>query len=188
MKTTILTVTAGLLMLGGLAWAQMEPGKDSGKRGMMGGMMGKMMPNMMGNMMRSTAQNDVSFIQGLLQQREPLNLTSEQVQQFQGLANETRKALIRQRAEIQVAELDLEALMQAETVDLAQVKDAAQRLESQSTEMRLTRLNAIANAKAMLTPEQRQQVSMQTVSMSQDMPGTMGCSMMGKMMGQQSGS
>lgn len=199
MKTAITTVMVVLLVLGGLAWAQMESGKHSGmmrqqsttaesearatqdapQRPMRG------MQGMMGNMMRSD-DSDVPFIQQLLQQRKPLDLTPEQVQQLQALVNETRKTLIRDKAEIQVAELDLQALMQAEPVDMAQVQEIVQRQESQRVKIRLARLNAIASAKEILTPEQRQQASTQTAATSQDMPGTKGCSMMGKMMGQPS--
>lgn len=205
MKTTIATVTTVLLVLGGLAWAQMDSGKGSGmmrqqstaaeseagatpgasQRPMQGmqGMMGNMMSNMMGNMMRSDAQNDVPFIQNLLQQREQLNLTPQQIQQLQALANDTRKALIRDKAEIEIAELDLKALMQAEPIDMTQVQEIVQRQESKGAEMRLARLNAIASAKGLLTPEQRQQVVVQPAATSQAR-NTMGCPMMGNMMGQ----
>ncbi len=212
MKTTITTITAGLLVLGGLAWAQMGPGKLSGMmkqhaaadgsetettkntsqhpmhrmRGMMGNMMGSMMKHMMGNMMPADTRGDVSFFQSLLQQREQLGLTPEQVQQLQALDHEVRKAQIRHEAEIQVSELDIETLMQADPVDLTQVKGVVQRLESQRAEMRLARLTAIANAKALLTPEQRHMVSSQTATTPPDMTDTMGCPMMGTMMGQQS--
>lgn len=153
---------------------------------MMGGMMGTMMKNMMGTMRGADAQDDVPFIQGLLQQRERLGLSSEQVPQLQALVNETRKALIRHEAEIQLAELDLETLMQADPVDLTEVKEAVHRLESQHAAGRLARLNTIAEARAILTPEQRQQVSMQTAATSHDMPDMRGCPMMGRMMGRQS--
>src|SRR5712691_13925 len=110
MKTVIATLIAGLLVLGGLAWAQMEPNKHSGTTpqqstaagsdagatqgspqhpmqgmgGMMGsGMMGGMMRHMMGHMMGAGAQDDMPFLQRLLQQREQLGLSSEQVQQVQ---------------------------------------------------------------------------------------------------------
>lgn len=219
MKTALATITAGLLLLGGLAWAQMEPGKPGGMMrqhaaaggsqaeatpdapqhpmqgmdsGMMGKMMGKMMGSgMMGKMMRADAQDDLSFVQGLLQQREQLGLTSEQVQQLQALVNETRKALIRHRAEMQMAEVDLKTLMQADPVDLTQAETAVKDLEAQRSAMRLARLKAVASAKALLTPEQRQQVATQAAATSQDMlgqdmPGMMGCPMMGKMMGARS--
>lgn len=149
----------------------------------MAGMMGKMMHSMMGNMMHAESQDDVPFLQGILQQSEELELTPDQIQQLQTLVHETRKALIRHEAEVQVAELDVEALMRAEPVDLAQVKEVVRRVETQRTEMRLARLQAMVNAKALLTPEQRQHVSTQTAETSQDMSDMMGCPMMGKMMG-----
>ncbi len=208
MKTAIATITAGLLLLAGAAWAQMEPHKHSGttpqqsttagsdagatqdspQHPMQGmrGMMGGMMRHMMGQMMGAGAQDDMPFIQRLLQQRAQLGLSAEQVQQVQALANEARKARIRHEAEARITEIDLETLMQADPVDLTQVKAAVQRLESQRAEMRLAQLNAIAKAKALLTPEQRQHVSMQTAAVSQDMPGMRECPMMGSMMGHQS--
>lgn len=145
----------------------------------MGGMMGGMMRHMMGQMMGAGAQDDMPFLQGLLQQREQLGLSAEQVQQLQATANEARKARIRHEAEARTTAIDLETLMQADPVDLTQVKAAVQRLEAQRAEMRLAQLTAIAKAKALLTPEQRQHVSMQTAAVSQDMPGMEECPMMG---------
>ena len=220
MKTAMVTITASLLLFGGLAWAQMGPGKPSGmmqqpsaagdskaeatpeasKRsmqgsgGMMSGMMGSgmmgsgMMGDMMGHRMGASAQDDMSLISRLLQQREQLGLSPEQVKQLQALANEARKALIRHEAEGQIAEMDLEALMQADPVALTQVEEAVKSLESQRTATRLASLNAVAKAKALLTPEQRQKWPTQTAATSQAMPGMMGCPMMSGMMGHQSGT
>jgi len=157
--------------------------------GMMGsGMMGGMMRNMMGPMMGAGTRDDMPFLQRLLHQREQLGLSSEQVQQLQATANEARKALIRHESEARITAIDLETLMQADPVDLTQVKATVQRLESQRTEMRLADLTAIAKAKALLTPEQRQHVSMQMAAVSQDTPGMTECPMMGSMMGHQSDS
>lgn len=209
MKAAIATITASLLMLGGLAWAQMGPGEHSGmlqqqaaadgpkaaetreaaKQPMhgSGGMMGSgMMGHMMERMMGAGAQDAMPLIQRLLHQREQLGLSSEQVQQVQAIVHEARKALIRQGAEVQVTEMDLETLMQANPVDLSRVEEAIKRVESQRAAMRLARLNAIAKSKALLTPEQRQQLSTPTAATSQDMHGMMRCPMMSGMMGRQS--
>jgi hypothetical protein len=151
-----------------------------GMGGMMGSdMMGNMMRHMMGSMMGAGAQDDMPFLQGLLHQREQLGLSAEQVQQLQAMASEARKAQIRHEAEARTTAIDVETLMQADPVDLTQVKTAVQRLASQRAEMRLAQLTAIAKAKALLTPEQRQRVSMQTTAVSQDMPGMEQCPMMG---------
>ena len=209
MKTVIVTLTVGLLVLGGLAWAQMGAGKHNGmtqqqsaahgakaeaaqeasKRPMhdSGGMMGSgKMGHMMKPMMGAGTQDDLPLIRRLVQQREQLGLSAAQIQQLQTLANEARKALIRHNAEVQVTEMEIEALMQAEPVDLAQVEDTVKGLESRRTEMRLARLNAVVKARALLTPEQRQQLSTQTATASQDMHGGMGCPMMNGMMRHQS--
>ncbi len=184
MKKALVIVTTALFLFGGLAWAQMQPGKRSGMMG--SGMMGNMMGGMRGNMMGSGAQGDMPLLHRLLQQREQLGLSPEQVQQVQAISSEARKALIRHAAEVQVTEIDLSALMQAEPVDLTQVEDAVKRLESQRAERRLARLSAVAQAKALLTPEQRQQLSTHMAETSQTMSGGMGCPMMSGMMGHRS--
>ena len=176
MKKTLVIVTTALFLFGGLAWAQMQPG---GRGGMMGG-------GMMGNMMGSGAQDDMPLLHRLLQQREKLGLSPEQRQQVQAIASEARKTLIRHTAEIQVAEIDLSALMQADPVDLTQVEDAVKRLESQRAERRLARLSAVAQAKALLTQEQRQQLATHMAATSQTMSGGMGCPMMSGMRGHRS--
>ena len=140
--------------------------------------MGGMMRHMMGPMMGAGAQDDMPFIQHLLHQREQLGLSAEQVQQLQAIASEARKAQISHEAEARITVIDVETLMQADPVDLPQVKAAVQRLEAQRAEMRLAQLTAIAKAKALLTPEQRQHVSMPTAAGSQDRPGMAECPMM----------
>ena len=69
---------------------------------------------------------------------------------------------------------------------LGQVEDTVKGLESRRAEMLLARLNAIAKTRAILTPKQRQQLSTQTATAAQDMPGGMGCPMMNGMMGHRS--
>ncbi len=95
----------------------------------------------------------------LLQQRQALQLSPEQVEQLQSLsseAREARKAAIRYEAEAKIAEIDFNALMQQETIDLAKVEATAKRFASLLTKIRLAPLSTYAKVKALLTPDQRQ--------------------------------
>ncbi len=71
MKKALVIVTTALFLFGGLAWAQMQPGKRGGMMGsdMMGNMMSTMMAGMRGNMMGAGAQDDLPLFHRLVQQR-----------------------------------------------------------------------------------------------------------------------
>lgn len=115
----------------------------------------------------------------MLQNRETLNLTSEQVQKLEAIRSDFRKAGIRRSADLQIAEVELEELQRKEPLDLAKVEAQVKRIETLRAEQRLSRIKAIETGKALLTPEQRQKLD--TLGQSRagrHTTGMTGCPMM----------
>jgi Spy/CpxP family protein refolding chaperone len=118
----------------------------------------------------------------MLQNREALNLTAEQVQKLEAIRSDFRKAAIKRSGD-----LELEELRKKESVDLAKVEVQVKRIETLRAEQRLARIKAIEEGKALLTPEQRQKLDTLGQTAGGHSTGMTGCPMMmggmGRMMG-----
>jgi Spy/CpxP family protein refolding chaperone len=104
-----------------------------------------------------------------------LDLSAEQTKQIKDLLLEVMKANIKGHAELQIAELELQQLLEAEPVDLAQVEAKLKGSEGLRTTLRLNLIKAHEQAKALLTPEQRQKFA----PLHDHFAGLMGSSLMG---------
>lgn len=119
------------------------------------GMMG---PGMMGGMMGHGFASERPLISLMLQNKEALKLAPEQVQKLETLRLNFRKVTIKRSADLQVAELELAELRRKDPVDLAKVEAQVKRIETLRAEQRLSRIKAIEEGKALLTPEQRRKL------------------------------
>lgn len=171
MKRGWIVLIGGLaLAVGGTALAQMGPGM-MGPGGMMGpaqqqgqtqppgqrpgpGMMG---PGMMGRggMMGAGGTNDRPWITVMLDHREELGLSAEQVGQLftlrDGFAREARK----KSEALEKVEQNLDQLLGPGPVDLQAVEAKLKEAEAMRTGLRLARIKVIEEGKGVLTPEQR---------------------------------
>jgi Spy/CpxP family protein refolding chaperone len=95
----------------------------------------------------------------MLRHRRELSLSPEQVQNLQDLRDGYYRDAIRHEADIRMAELDLQSLLRAATVDLEQAKEKLAEIERLKTELRLARIHAIERGKTLLSPEQREKLS-----------------------------
>jgi len=95
------------------------------------------------------------LISFMLRHRDELKLTPDQVQRLEGLRADFEREAIRREADLRVAELDLQALLQAEPVDLAKVETKVREIAQLQADLRLARIKVIEQGKAQLTPEQR---------------------------------
>jgi hypothetical protein len=84
-----------------------------------------------------------------------LGLSPEQTKQAKAILFQMMKANIKGRADIQIAELELQEVLEAEPVDMAHVEAKLKGIEGLHTTLRLDTINAHEQAKALLTPEQR---------------------------------
>ncbi len=137
-------------------WAQhMNPQKMDMHGGMM---MGSGMHQMMGQMHDGgCAMMGAGHMQGFfLNQAEELGLDAPQVARLDKLKTESQKAVIRKQADLRVAQLELNELLQDANAKRSNLEAKAKKVEELRSGIRLTEFNARLEARAVLTPEQLQ--------------------------------
>lgn len=158
------------------------------RRGMMGGHMGEMMKGMMGMGENPWFHHGVSMT---LMNAEKLGLSDKQKEQLEDLKDKYTKEIIRQDAERQISEMDLDKILKADDTDLAKVKDALKKVEGIETQIRYIRIEAFTEARKVLTEEQKGKLKnlMEKPVAPMMMKEMMGGMMegMGEMMGGESG-
>lgn len=163
------------------------------RRGMMGEHLGEMMKGMMGMGGNPWFHHGVSLT---LMNSEKLGLSDKQKDQLDDLRDKYTKDIIRQDAERQIAEMDLEKILKADDIDLSKVKDALKKTEGIETQIRYIRIEAFVEARKVLTDEQRGKLKklmekpmapMMMREMMGEMMEGMGGMMGGGMMGGESG-
>jgi Spy/CpxP family protein refolding chaperone len=127
-----------------------------GMRGMMGqGMMGEMMREMKGMWSNPWFRYGVTLT---LQNAEKLGLTDKQKEQLEDIRRKYTKDIIRQDAELDIVELDIEKLLGEPAIDLAKVKDALKKIGDIKMQIRYLRVEAFVEARKVLTDEQREKL------------------------------
>lgn len=91
----------------------------------------------------------------MLDRRQELGLTPEQVARLEALRQGFTREAIRRDADIRVAELDLAAVLDHDPVDLAKAEAGIHEVARLRAQLRVERLKTIEQGKAVLTPEQR---------------------------------
>ncbi len=142
--------TAEPQMPGHRAAARPGPGMQMGmmmRGGFGGGMMG-------GAMRRGPMGIPLPPLSMLARQ---LHLTPAQLRQLRDLEFNTRKTLIRERANLAIAQLTLHHLLQAEPPDQAAILAQVNTVGNLRTQMMTRGVKALLAGEAVLTPSQRQQ-------------------------------
>jgi hypothetical protein len=91
----------------------------------------------------------------MLDHREKLGLSSQQVQQLERIRNDFRRQAIRSDADLKVAEMDLESLLQADPVDLKKAEAKIHEIEKVKGDLRFARIRAVEEGRELLSQEQR---------------------------------
>jgi Spy/CpxP family protein refolding chaperone len=99
-----------------------------------------------------------SVIGVALRHRQELSLTPQQVETLKKLGMDSRRAAIRAAADRRVAQLDLMSLRQTDPVDLGRVEAKVREIERLRADSRLAAIRTDEQAKAQLTPEQREKL------------------------------
>jgi len=94
----------------------------------------------------------------LLERREVLNLSADQVSRLSTLENDFKAAREKAQADAKPHREELEKLWQQPTPDVTQLRTHAQALMQVQQGVHLTAITTMAQAKAILTPEQRGRV------------------------------
>jgi Spy/CpxP family protein refolding chaperone len=101
------------------------------------------------------SREDRPMITLMLNQRDYLGLSPEQVKKLEQLRDTFQRQSIRNDADVRIVELDIAALLDSLTVDVAKVETKIREAEKLRAELRIARIRVIEQAKAVLTAEQR---------------------------------
>jgi Spy/CpxP family protein refolding chaperone len=104
---------------------------------------------------RAGSREDRPLISQLLNNREALGLSADQVRKLEQLRDGFQRQSIRNDADLRIVELDIAALLENEPVDLVKVEAKMREGEKLRTDLRIARVRAIEQARGLLTAEQK---------------------------------
>lgn len=107
---------------------------------------------------RESAENRPAISQ-MLSSKEYLGLSPEQVKKLEQLRDNFQRQSIRNEADTRIVELDIAGLLDSPSVDVAKVEAKIREAEKLRADLRIARLRAMEQAKAVLTTEQRKKFS-----------------------------
>jgi len=167
LMAAVLTLALGLpasgQMMGqtgqGGATGQMPGGMMGG--GMMGGMMHGMMGQGMGPGMREgrggrPMSHEGPLLSMMLEHKQELGLSADQERKLRDIRTEFTKDSIRRTADIRVAEVELDSLLEQDKWDVAKIEPKVKQIAGLKGELRLARIKTLAAGRAVLTAEQRE--------------------------------
>lgn len=103
----------------------------------------------------SAGREERPLISLMLRHRDRLGLSAEQVKTLERVRNDFTKESIRVDADLRIAEMDLESLLQAQPVEMAQVEAKIREIERRRADLRIARIRAIESGKKQLSADQR---------------------------------
>jgi Spy/CpxP family protein refolding chaperone len=106
----------------------------------------------------TTAQEQQPVISLLLRNREKMGLSEDQVKKLEQLRSDFEKETIRNEADIRVAEIDLNNLLQAPSGDMPKIESKIREIERLRADLRIARIRAIDKGKALLSADQRKKL------------------------------
>jgi len=102
-----------------------------------------------------SAREERPTISQMLTYKEYLGLSADQVKKLEQLRDNFQRQSIRNEADVKIVELDIATLLDTPTVEVAKVEGKIREAEKLRVDLRIARVRAIEQAKAVLTPEQR---------------------------------
>jgi Spy/CpxP family protein refolding chaperone len=136
----------------------MVPGCGCGM--MQCGMQGDMMPGrgmMGGGMMRGEMMGHRHHMMHMCLQH--LGLSDKQRDEVEGIRTETMKTVIRRKADMQIAKIELRDLLAKDPVDMKAVEAKVKQIEGLKGDIKLALIGAKVKIRSKLTPEQRQKLT-----------------------------
>ena len=94
-------------------------------------------------------------ISRMLSYKEYLGLSPDQIKKLEQLRDNFQRQSIRTEADVKIIELDIAALLENSTVEVAKVESKIREAEKLRADLRIARVRTIEQAKGVLTPEQR---------------------------------
>jgi hypothetical protein len=106
----------------------------------------------------------------ILNNRERLGLSADQMRKLEQLRDGFQRQSIRNDSELRIVELDISGLLDNEPVEMAKLESKVREAEKLRADLRLARIRAIEQAKALLTAEQRKKLAELTPEPRSDRP------------------
>jgi Spy/CpxP family protein refolding chaperone len=101
------------------------------------------------------AREERPTISSILKNKDHLRLSAEQVKKLEQLRDNYQRQSIRTDAEVRILDLDIATLLDNPTVDVSKVEQKIREVEKLRADLRVARVRAVEQAKAVLTAEQR---------------------------------
>lgn len=105
------------------------------------------------------AREDRPVISQMLNNKEALGLSSDQVRRLEQLRDNFQRLSIRNEADLRILELDIGAALDSEPVDMAKLEAKMREEEKLRTDLRIARIRAIEQGKALLNGEQKKKLT-----------------------------
>lgn len=90
-----------------------------------------------------------------MERLKDLGLDEKQKEAVQAIHLRTKKEMVRKKADLQVAEIELKELLSKDPVDLNAAEAAVKKIEGMKSEKRMLHIKTMEEIKASLTPEQK---------------------------------
>jgi len=90
--------------------------------------------------------------------KDKLGLIDKQIESLKSMKMDFMKTKIKMEADLQITHLDLKALMSDDKASLKDIEAKLRAVEKMKTDMKITHLKAFRDAKALLTPEQKEKM------------------------------
>ena len=115
---------------------------------------GMKMPKMGGPMMKKGMGMGMPMMSPWIYVKERLNLTEEQTNKFGKIYSAYRKEVLKKRADIEIAEIELGELLKTKEADEKAIEESANNLESLRSDLNISRIKALLKTREFLSDEQ----------------------------------
>jgi len=94
----------------------------------------------------------------MLSHKDELGLSPDQVRKLEHLRDDFQRQSIRNDADLRIVELDIAGLLEREPVEMAKLEGKIREAEKFRADIRIARIRAIEQARAMLTTDQKKKL------------------------------
>jgi Spy/CpxP family protein refolding chaperone len=106
---------------------------------------------------RGPRENQPAISQ-MLSHKDALGLSADQVRKLEQLRDDFQRQSIRNDADLRIVELDIAGLLEKEPVEMAKLEGKIREAEKLRADIRITRIRAIEQARALLTTDQKKKL------------------------------
>jgi Spy/CpxP family protein refolding chaperone len=105
------------------------------------------------------AREDRPVISQMLNNKEALGLSADQVRRLEQQRDNFQRLTIRNEADLRILELDIATLLDSEPVEMAKLEAKVREEEKLRTDLRIARIRAVEQGKALLNAEQKKKLT-----------------------------